>query len=128
MNRATESRHYETIAYHLVYGELINAARSRGTATYQRIAEIMGLPLKGSHMGREVGDLIGTISANEVEHNRPMLSAVVVNVQGVPGEGFYDWAKKLGRFNPNDYADEKDFWRQEMEAVYATWKREYKAP
>lgn len=127
MWKASELKYYETPLYHLAYCEMIGAARNRGTTTYQRIAEIMGLPMKGSHMGREVGELIGAVSANEVEHNRPMLSAVVVNVQGILGEGFYDWAQKLGRYNPADYTDEKDFWHDELAQVYETWKREYKA-
>jgi hypothetical protein len=125
VSRASDSKYYETPLYHLVYGELIDAARNRGTTTYQRVAELMGLPMQGSHMGREVGDIIGAISANEVEHERPMLSAVVVNVQGAPGEGFYAWAEELGRYSPADYANEKDFWNQEKASVYDAWKRQF---
>ena len=48
--------------YSLVYTELITAAKYRGTVTYQEIAQIMGLPLSGNHMSREVGWVLGEIS------------------------------------------------------------------
>ena len=64
--------------YLLVYCELIKAARYKGTTTYQAIAEIMGLPLRGSHMGREVGKILGEISEDELNQGRPMLSAIAV--------------------------------------------------
>jgi len=127
MNRATESKYYETVLYHLVYSELVSAARHQGLTTYQYIAEIMGLKPSGNLMGRETGEIIGAISANEVFHNRPMLSAVVVNTQGVPGGGLYDWAEKLGVYDPDAFGDEKEFWHEELKRVYETWRREYRA-
>jgi hypothetical protein len=48
-----------TKEYFLVYRVLINAARNRGTVTYQDIAEIMGLPLAGNYMGQQVGYMVG---------------------------------------------------------------------
>ena len=53
-----------TTVYHLVYAELAAAARDRGVTTYQAVAQIMGLPLQGNHMGREVGQ-IGEIGEDE---------------------------------------------------------------
>ena len=41
--------------YHLIYCELMNAARYRGVITYQAIAQIMGLPLTGNLMGKGHG-------------------------------------------------------------------------
>ena len=125
MWKASDSKYYETIKYHLVYCELIEVARNRGTTTYQRIAEIIEMPMSGSYMGREVGDVIGAISANEVEHGRPMLSAIVVNTRGFPGEGFYWLAEEKGLYNPADYANPEDFWHEEQAKVYETWKREF---
>jgi hypothetical protein len=46
-----------SVAYFLMYSELIDAARHRGAVTYREIAAIMGLPLKGSHMRAEVGHI-----------------------------------------------------------------------
>ena len=68
--------------YLLVYCELIRPARYRGTTTYQAIAEIMGLPLRGSYMGSEIGKVLGEISEDELNQERPMLSAIAVGVSG----------------------------------------------
>src|SRR5688500_16257184 len=88
--------------YALVYTELINAAKYRGTVTYQEIAQIMGLPLQGNHMSREVGWMLGEISEYELANGRPMLSAIAVGVNGKPGAGYFDWARKLGRLTSED--------------------------
>ncbi len=114
-----ESRYRGKKEYALVYAELIAAAKYRGTVTYQEIAQIMGLPLSGNHMSREVGWILGEISEYELENSRPMLSAIAISVTGKPGGGFYDWAKKLGRFTSDD---EQSFWESECKAVYDTWK------
>jgi hypothetical protein len=84
----TMSKYRGTKEYLLAYAELLQAARYRGVMTYQAVAQIMGLPLTGNNMGREVGQLIGEISQDEVQNGRPMLSALVVGTSGVPGEGF----------------------------------------
>lgn len=42
-----------TIVYHLVYAELATAARYRGVTTYQTVAQIMGLPLRGGDHRRD---------------------------------------------------------------------------
>jgi alkylated DNA nucleotide flippase Atl1 len=105
--------------YSLVYTELITAARYRGTVTYQEIAQIMGLPLKGSHMGREIGWVLGEISADEIANGRPMLSAIAIGVSGESSQGFYKWARELGKLTSED---EQSFWENECEAVYDTWK------
>jgi hypothetical protein len=109
-----------TKEYAFIYTELITAAKYRGTLTYQEIAKIVGLPLSGSHMGSEIGKILGQISEDEVSHGRPMLSAIAVNVQGVPGPGFYELAKQLDRLKEN--SDMEIFWQAEYQAVYETWK------
>ncbi|MFW6116457.1 MAG: hypothetical protein ACOC6F_01905 [bacterium] len=126
MATATD-RYRGTREYMLVYCEMIRAARYGGTTTYQAIAQILNLPLTGSHMGREVGNVIGGISEDEVKHGRPMLSAVVVGVSGRPGEGFFDWARDLGRLKEDSKEAEQRFWEAEKAAVYDTWRREFKA-
>ncbi len=85
-----QNRYRGTKEYHLVYGELITAARYRGTVTYQELAALMRLPLQGSYMGAEVGHVIGEISEDETLQGRPMLSALVVSAtNGSPGPGFF---------------------------------------
>jgi hypothetical protein len=113
------NRYRGTTDYIRVLAELVHAAEYRGTTTYQDLAVIMGLPLQGSHMGKETGHVLGEISEDEVKAGRPMLSAVAVSVNGKAGPGFFALAKDLGRFN-GDFADEESFWRKELQAVYET--------
>jgi hypothetical protein len=91
--------------------------------TYQEIAAIMGLPLKGSYMGSQVGWILGEISDDEQQRSRPMLSAVAVGVSGKPGSGFFVLARQLGKLGKGTKEDEHKFWLQEREAVYKTWQK-----
>jgi hypothetical protein len=121
------NRYRGTTNYIRVLAELVRAAEYRGVTTYQDIAVIMGLPLQGAFMGRETGHILGEISEGEVKAGRPMLSAVAVSVSGKAGPGFFALAKNLGRFG-GDPAEEENFWRQELQAVYETWKRPLHKP
>jgi hypothetical protein len=117
-----------TTNYIRVLAELVRAAEYQGVTTYQDIAVIMGLPLQGAFMGKETGHIFGEISEDEVKAGRPMLSAVAVSVvTGKAGPGFFALAKELGRFG-GDTAEEQNFWRQEVQAVYETWKRPLHKP
>lgn len=117
---------YETVEYYVAYSTLINAARQRGTVTYQELAEALGWPTSGSYMGWLTGGMGGAISYNEHRHGRPMLSAILVNVKGRPSEGFFEFARKLGRLHSADREDEERFWEAEKQAVYETWKKSFK--
>lgn len=112
-----------TKAYHLVYNELIAAARYRGTVTYQEIAQLIGLPLSGNYMGLEVGHILGEISEDEHLQGRPMLSAVAVGVSGEPGEGFYILARGLGKLDDDSEDGKRRFWATEKAAVYKVWQK-----
>jgi hypothetical protein len=85
--------------YFIVFEELVNAARYRGTVTYQELADLVGLPILGAHMGREIARMLGEISEDESTRGRPMLSAVAVGVDGSPGDGFFELAKTLGKLS-----------------------------
>ncbi len=110
----------------LVYSELISAARYRGLITYQALAQLIGLPLRGSHMAREIGQILGEISEDEVANGRPMLSALAVGVSGIPGEGFYGLARDWGRLSEDSREAELAFWEKEKAAAYAAWARTFK--
>ncbi len=110
-----------TPKYFHVMAELVLAAQYRGITTYQDLAVVMGLPQKGSHMGREVGHALGEIVEDEVAAGRPMLSAVAVGVSGLPGPGFYTLAAELGRLGSD--GDRHSFWEAERDAAYEAWRR-----
>jgi hypothetical protein len=110
-----------TREYFLATCELIGAARARTVVNYKQIAQLTGLPQRGSYVASQMGQLLGEIAEDEVNRGRPMLSAVAVGVSGKPGSGFYALARLLGRLKDDSEAAEDAFWRSELEAVYATW-------
>jgi hypothetical protein len=110
-----------TTTYVHVLAELVRAAQYRGVTTYQDMAVIMGLPVTGSYMGKETGQMLREISTEEVGAQRPMLTAVVVGVNGKPGDGFFVLAEELGKLKADE--DEQTFWKRELEAVYSAWRR-----
>lgn len=117
-----------TKEYFLIYAELIRAARYRGTVTYQEMADLIGIQTFGAYMGKHIGDIIGVISEQEVKYGRPMLSAIVVTVEGWPSTGFYVLARELGKLHGTSDAEEEKFFRSEQQAIYATWKQTFPLP
>lgn len=110
-----------TQTYSLVYCKLLNAARNKESVPYEEIAKIMGLEAH-VNMAKEIGQLLREI--NEEEHNtgRPMLSAVAVESgTRMPGEGFFQFAKKLRKFDGETDEDKREFWRDEIQRVYEIW-------
>ena len=71
----------DTVEYFLVYSALIQAARHRGTVTYQEAALLTGLPLSGNYMSSSLGWVLGTISENEVLHHRPNVERTLRNCE-----------------------------------------------
>jgi len=119
-----DSARYEgTREYYRVYSLLIQAAHFRGTVQYMQVAKILHITQPGNYMGREVGQVLGEISRNEVTRGRPMLSSVVIGTNGIPGEGFRNFAVELGRWNGQ--GDWKTFWHSELEEVYRVWTLDY---
>jgi len=110
--------------YLIVFSALVRAARSRGTVTYQEVADLVGLPITGSYMGVETGHILGEISQDEHKLGRPMLSAVAVGVDGMPGGGFFECAKGLGKFSGQE-GERRRFWEAEVRAVYQLWRRKF---
>ncbi len=119
-----EFKEIDTVEY-FFYSELINAARHRGTVTYQELAHVVGLPIRGNHMAKQIGNLLGAVSFNEVENGRPMLSAIGVNVKSYAGEGFFNLARQLGLLNSDYPADEADFWKSQVDQIYEIWKQTF---
>lgn len=76
-------------------------------------------------MGREVGQVLGEISEDEVNEGRPMLSAIAVSKDGTSSEGFFGLAESLGRLTERDAVTDKRFWENERKAVYKIWQRRF---
>lgn len=114
----------DTKEYFITYSIIINAAQHFGFCTYQEIAQAIGISTAGSYMGKIVSELIGLVSQNEIEQGRPMLSSIVVGVSGKPGDGYYEWAEKLGLLHEGE--DKEAFWKKQCQLIYEEWKIPYK--
>ena len=115
-----------TTTYHKVFCRLIQAALARQTIHYEDVAAIMNLQGKGQHMSKETGHILGEISEDEHNQDRPMLSAVVVQKtgkeKGIPGDGFFGLAVDLGKLDPNATDQGKrQFWENELQDTYTQW-------
>jgi hypothetical protein len=109
--------------YGLAYSALIAAAHSGGLLTYEGIARLTGLPVRGAAMANRVGRLIGEISEDEVNCKRPMLSALVVEQNtGLAGKGFFKLAADLNQFNGKSEAQQKDFLAKEKRKLFELWR------
>jgi hypothetical protein len=114
--------------YFIVFNELIETARRRGTVTYQEMADLVGLPTTGNYMGKEVGHLVGEISEDQHDRGRPMLSAIVVEVgfDSLPGSGFFKLAADLKKYNgSDDPKQQRDFWEAEKRSVHEFWRKKF---
>ena len=121
-----QGKYEDTKEFILVYSELVQAAKFQGLVTYKRIAQIMGIPLTGNHMGKEVGQMLGEVSNSEVNLGRPMLSSIAVREDGGIGEGFFKIAEDLGKISNSDLNDtvkKETFWKDQQKKVYDTWKQ-----
>lgn len=63
--------------------------------------------------------LLSEVSKDEDSAGRGLLSALVVRKEdGLPGQGFFDLARELGR----DFTDETRFWTDELRVVFSKWQ------
>jgi len=100
---------------------LIGVARKRETITYHEVGVRTGLPYRG----RVIGGVLGEISEDEVCHDRPPLSSIVVleetigyavSPKGHPAEGFLRC-----KFVPRDLNDEGQMLGYMREMQERTW-------
>jgi hypothetical protein len=101
---------------------LVDAAKEQRPVYYEEIAPLFDFDYDRDQDRAEVGRILGVVSEEEVAAQRPMLSAVVVHKGGdeMPGKGFFDLARKLGRFRGGD---PKIYWAMELKELYEYWER-----
>jgi hypothetical protein len=116
------SKYRGTTAFFIIYSKLVNAALAGGLVTYKEVARVLGIRQTGHHMANEVGQVLGEISEDEHGYGRPLLSALAVSEKGIPGEGFWTLARRLGRFSGEGSEEELRFWHGEQGRVYETWQ------
>jgi hypothetical protein len=123
MTDLNSSKYKGSKEYFRVYSLLIQAAHFRGTVQYMQVSKILHIKKRGNHMSREVGQILGEISRNEVNYDRPMLSSVAIGTNGFPSRGFQECARELNAWNGQ--GDWKVFWQSERDKVYKVWRLDY---
>ncbi len=104
LNRMIETaRHGESLIF---YSDLI---RGSGVEDFLKLEDVRN----------SISAALDSIALEIVEQNGIMLTAVVVSrMASVPGKGFYGFAARLGKLQPNSSEDdEKAFWISELKKV-----------
>jgi hypothetical protein len=96
------------------------AARSGRLITEHAIAPFAGIDPATAHLETELGPVLAAVNRAEEAAGRPLLAAVVVGVTGLPGAGFFAYARELGLHTGND---DHALWQGELRRVHAYWAR-----
>jgi len=115
-------KYFGTSEYRAVLELLLSIARDRHPpVNYDRIFKLLRLK-SGNYAAGEAGHLLGEISERMHLQGEPMLSALVVNkATRIPGDGFFELARSLGKLEANaSVQEQRQFWQQEIEATYGT--------
>lgn len=62
----------------------------------------------------KLGHLLGRLQEIDYTNGKPMISSLVVNSNGFPGEGYFDNARALGITIPETRKAESLFWHSEL--------------
>lgn len=102
---------------------LVERAKIGATIQYGKLNDMLGQPynLQSPSDRTEMGNELGDISEFEYSQGRPLLSSIVVNMNGTPGIGFYEMTEKVGLFDPSKQSKKK-FLEGEQQKVYDFWK------
>jgi hypothetical protein len=95
--------------------------------TYQELARSMDPDVNPrDRRFKRLTNALYEVNKHEHDNDRPMIGALVVRASdGLPGEGFYWCAYKLG-LKPDD-SQEIAFWEAELERVREYWGNQPKA-
>ena len=102
-----------------IYEKILSLAKNRSTAYYSDIAPLAGLDMSVPIHRERIGSILGEISRAEHQAGRPVLSAVVISVEGNrPGQGFFRLAEERDLYTGGD---EDRFWVQELNRLFDYW-------
>jgi hypothetical protein len=101
---------------------LESVAKRRILITYQELANALQiLPPLSIH---RVTEALERLMEEDAAADRPFIAALVISKArgGLPGPGFFDCARRLGRFAGDpDGQDARTFHTAELNAVFACW-------
>jgi hypothetical protein len=97
------------------------AARSGQWMTENAVAPIAGISPASRHLADELAPVLDEINRAENAEGRPLLAAVVIIKEtGLPGAGFFAYARELGLHTGSD---DRAFWESELQRVHDFWYR-----
>ena len=101
---------------------LENFAQRRTTITYQELAK--ALQISPPHTIHQVTEALERLMEEDAAAKRPLIAALAISRarSGLPAPGFFDCARRLGRFagDPNGQ-NAWSFHAAELNAVLARW-------
>ena len=101
---------------------LENVAKRRVPISYQELAK--ALQILPPHSIHQVTEALERLMEEDVAADRPLIAALAISKArgGLPAPGFFDCARRLGRFAGNpDSQDAWSFHAAELNAVFARW-------
>ena len=98
---------------------LENFAKRRIPITYQELAK--ALQILPPHSIHQVTEALERLMEEDAAADRPFIAALAISKTrgGLPAPGFFDCARRLGRFA--DGEDARTFHAAELNAVFARW-------
>ena len=101
---------------------LESVAKRRILITYQELAN--ALQILPPHSIHRVTEALERLMEEDAAADRPFIAALAISKArgGLPGPGFFDCARRLGRFAGDpDGQDARTFHTAELNAVFACW-------
>jgi len=105
-----------------VRGFLENVAKRRTCISYQELAK--ALHILPPHSIHRVTEALERLMEEDAAAGRPFIAALAISKArgGLPAPGFFDCARRLGRFAGDpDGQDARTFHAAELNAVFARW-------
>jgi hypothetical protein len=101
---------------------LANVAKRQIPITYQELAK--ALQISSPHSIHQVTEALERLMEEDAAADRPFIAALAISKArgGLPAPGFFDRARRLGRFAGDpDGQDAWSFHASELNAVFARW-------
>lgn len=117
----TEGNRLQTLASRL-REHLQRIAEQRVPITYRELANALGL--KPPHTIHQVTEALEHLMAEDAATHRPFIAAIAISraLGGLPAPGFFDCARRLGRFAGDEAGPEAGaFHAREFNAAVAYW-------
>ena len=104
-----------------VYVRLTQAAKERRFLSAKDLAAAINLSLTDSKGLNKISVILEEIADHELASGRPLLAAIIVSeTNNMPGNGFFDYAKRKGLMKAKD-KDKLAFFLQEAKKVHDFW-------